>query len=341
MELKFQNLNQSLIGLSRVLLDEGKWRKTRGFSCLEIPEPVLIKIENPCDRYVNIPERKWNKVFGFVESLWIASGVNYMNLVGRYVRNMYAFSDDGQFMRAAYGPRVRAFSGLSEDYKIADPRHRNVFSGNPGTVDQLRFVVENLTRDINSRQALITIHDPVKDDFDSIGNLKVTKDTPCCRSLQFQVVDGKLDCTLYVRSNDIVWGYSAVNVFNFTFIQEYVAAMLNLPVGNYYHFVNNLHVYEDKIDLIESISQLNIEDYNFTEPYYYGGHIPFDKFDSAIFKLFEYEKYLAETGAELFDYKEFEYKMFQDWALVFFNYWNSAKIKYRFRNPYLNNLFDL
>jgi thymidylate synthase len=339
----FQNLNRALIGLSRELLANGVARKTRGFDCIEIPNPVLICIKNPTDRYINIPERKWNKVFGFVESLWIASGTNHMGLVAGYVDNMKNFSDDGQFMRAAYGPRIRAFSGLATDYAIEDPNHRNITSGVVQTVDQLRYVIESFKRDPDTRQATISLHDPVKDDFDSNGNLKVTKDTPCCRTLQFMVVDGKLDCTLTIRSNDLIWGFSAVNAFNFMFMQEYIAGILGLKVGNYYHFAVNLHFYSDKLELVDTLARLNPDDYESEfgrwEYSKFSNKVTLEQFDNDILNLFDYEKHLR-TFRE--DKKiNFHSTIVQDWANVFLNRWVGKENKTQFYNPYLNKLFKI
>lgn len=339
--LTFENLNTAFIGLSRELLDKGVSRETRSFKCIELPNPEIICIENPTDRYINTPERKWNKELGWVESLWIASGTNHMELVGDYVKNMYSFSDDGQFMRAAYGPRIRAFSGFHTDYAIARPEHRNVISGYTGVVDQLKFVVDSLLRDINTRQALITIHDPVKDDYEFNGALKSTKDTPCCRTVQFMVVNGKLDCTLTIRSNDLVWGFSAVNVFNFTLMQEYVAMVIGVPIGKYYHFVNNLHYYSDKTELLETVAKLNPEDYKSefgVYDYNYPTGFTFSTFDLEINRLFAYEELVRKSNSEMFESNNhFIAPMFRDWALVFKNKW--MKTKDKFINPYLNKLY--
>ena len=342
----FENLNTALIGMSKVILKEGVSRKTRGFDCIEIPNPVLICIENPTDRYINIPQRKWNKSLGWVESLWIASGTNHMELVGDYVNNMYSFSDDGEYMRAAYGPRIRAFTGFATDYKIYTPEHRNIFAGFVKTVDQLKFVVDSLKRDINSRQALITIHDPVKDDFDEKDILKVTKDTPCCRSVHFMVVDGKLDCTLHIRSNDLIWGFSAVNVFNFTLMQEYISYMIGVPIGKYYHIVDNLHFYSDKEDLVKELSELNPDEYKsefgvYDYPIWVRDpkELTFEEFDNSITYLFNYEEHLRKTGKELFRFTEFDHPIFWDWARVFLHKWTTEK--HYFDNPYLNKLFKM
>lgn len=341
--LKFENLNKALIGLSRLLIKEGVKRHTRGFDCIEINEPLLICIENPLDRYINIPERRWGKTLPFIESLWIASGVNSIEMVSDYTSNLLNFSDDGQFMRAGYGPRIRAFSGIGSDYKVDSPNTRGVVSGLTVTVDQLKFVIDMLKKDINSRQALITIHDPAKDTFDGSGNLKVTKDMPCCRTLQFMVVDGKLNCTLTIRSNDVIWGFSAVNVFNFTWMQEYIANIIGVPVGKYYHFVNNLHYYSDKDSLVRLLSNVDESKYDSEfGRWQYKDSMTFEQFDNMTNALFEYEWHLRNNNFNDSTKTNFrvvfgQSDMFHDWLLVLYKHWSKSKVE--FINPYLNKLF--
>lgn len=194
-----ENLNQALLITGRALLEKGVWRETRGYRCLELPHPLLLCITNPTDRYCTIPERKWNKYLGWVESLWLAMGINDMKMPSHYVKNLLSFSDDGKYMRAGYGPRLRGYNGSTKDYKYSTSP-----AGRCG-VDQLKFVIDTLQNEKTSRQACITIHDPIKDDYEWNGTeyvLKKTKDIPCTRTLQFMVVEGKLDCTVTMRSND-------------------------------------------------------------------------------------------------------------------------------------------
>jgi len=331
-----ENLNQMLIVMSKEILKNGVARKTRGFDCLEIPTPVLIEMKHPCDRYVTIPERKWNKYLGFVESLWLASGTNHMELPGSYVSNMYNFSDDGKYMRAGYGSRIRSFNGVARDYECPIPLVGSLTIEDIRSVDQLKFVVDTLKKDINSRQALITIHDPVKDDYTKDGSLKITKDQPCSRSLQFMVVDGRLNLTSYMRSNDLIWGLSAVNVFNFCFMQEYVAQMLNVPVGKYYHFVNNLHVYENFIDQIKTFAKYDEYDFKTKELFYYNEKIGFDDFNREVVDLFNFEeKYRKGENLSTTYLNQFDF--FSDWGNVFIA--KHAKIVTFFKNDFLNNLF--
>ena len=333
----FENLDQSLIGLSKELIENGVPRKTRGFDCIELPHPILICITNPSDRYITIPERKWNKTLPFIESLWLALGFNDLDTIpGKYVKSLYDFSDNGRTWRAGYGPRMRSMSGIPVDYDISSKFESNIIVGAPKIVDQYRFIIETLKRDPNSRQALITIADPVKDDFDEFGKLKVTKDQPCSRSLQFMVVDGKLDCTAYLRSNDLLWGFSAVNVFNFTFIQEYIANILGIPVGKYYHFVNNLHYYSNFKDKIEFFASLSIEQYKSLGSFYYKSDLlSLPNLDYLLDLLLKFENKVSKNKVELVP--DFGNDMINDWANVIKSYWSKEEVT--FINPILTKLY--
>jgi len=324
------------------LLEYGETRETRGHHCVEIPYPVLICINNPTDRYVTIPERKWNKVLPFAESLWLALGLNDLDeLPGNYVKNLYNFSDNGRTWRAGYGPRMRYFSGHGSDYDISKRDEAKVYSGDINHTDQLKFVIDTLNRDINSRQAIITIHDPAKDDFDRDGGLKVTKDQPCTRSIHFQVnTKGELDCIVDIRSNDVLWGFSAVNVINFAIMQEYVANIMGLPIGKYYHFAHNFHYYEDFESRV-----VELRDVGFSDPNYHKESVKFqykdpigdlENFDFLLDLLFDYEKSLREGYSLPCDLGN---DMFNDWAKVFYNYWTKQPVY--FENPHLNKLFNI
>lgn len=285
MDFEFNNLDEALIGMSNELLSNGVERKTRGFSCVELPEPIKITINNPTLRIIKNPERAWSKTLPCAESIWLLNGVNFMKLPGKVTKNLYNFSDDGKYMRAGYGPRIRAFSGVNKDYEISSPSQRNFIGvdslGGIGTVDQLRYVVETLIKDRNSRQASITIHDPVKDCFNEFGVLKETKDQPCTRLIQFEVKNNKLDCTVYMRSNDLLWGFSAVNVFNFTLMQEIVAGLIGINIGKYHHIVNNFHFYNNVRDKIVKIAESNFV--NKSKPFFY--NLDGDSFDQLDLKL--------------------------------------------------------
>ena len=72
------------------------------------------------------------------------------------------------------------------------------------------------------------------------------------------IVDGKLNLYVWMRSNDAVFGFSAVNLYNFTLMQQYVAKILGVPLGSYYHIADNFHYYENKKDLVEQLASIDL-----------------------------------------------------------------------------------
>lgn len=369
MYFEFDNLSEALVGLSKSLKSAGVWTRRgtnpAGNMCLEFPEAVLIKISNPLNRYVFVPERKWNKTLGWIESLWIARGDNSLEMPSAYVKNLLSFSDDGETMRAGYGPRIRNYGAhfvstfyKDESYRMYSQYDSRCMSG-IRTTDQLRFIVDKFKQDITTREAVITIHDPIADDFNN-GEILITKDTPCTRSIHFMVVGGKMNCYVDMRSNDLFWGFSAVNVFNFTLMQEYVAAMVGVPVGAYFHKVDNLHIYEGSLPMITDIIAANENRYSvykwtdwskFLDCQDWHGYkhtfITLEGFDDLINSLSVFER--GVRGADDLPYSneealaEIEAKfgnepMFSDWAKVIYRKW-SKDMSVTFDNPYLTKLY--
>lgn len=310
----YTGINSFLIGASKLLVKEGIKREVRGNTCYELPEPVMFKLTNPLARDLTIPERKWFKVLPYAESLWIASGRNDMAYITHYLVRMVDFSDDGIYMRGGYGPRYRNYNGEREDYQIETINVRQ-----QGAVDQLRYVIECFKVDIETRRAVISMGDPMKDDFDENGGLKQSKDIPCTRELHFMKQSGnnKLDLIVRMRSNDLIWGASAVNIFNYTFMQEYVSAILGLEVGNYYHIADNFHFYERHTELVKKLSELrewNDEPTIFSKKFH-----SLDEFDELITKLLK-EEISMRTNMRDYMRIKFDDPFFEHWYDVLYEY---------------------
>lgn len=323
-------INTFLKSACKLLLDEGCVRKTRGYRCIELPGPAIFKIFEPTARLITIPQRKWNWALPYAESLWIASGRNDMNFMNYYLPRLMDYSDDGVSMRGGYGPRFRHFSGIRKDYYYYSIRDCT----NTET-DQLRYSIECLKQDINSRRAIIVFGDPNKDCFSLNGAIKETKDIPCTQTIQFvkNSITNKLDMYVFMRSNDLLWGASAVNIFNYTFILEYVSAIIGLEIGSYYHITTNLHYYEDKKDMVEAIAKENeIIDF----PYVYNKTFTtLQEFDCLIKKLSIAENEMR-NNKEISNNILWEDDFFRDWYNVL-RAKITGQIEY-FSMPLLNNL---
>jgi len=311
-QAEYKGINAFLRETCRLILMEGVCRETRGRICYELPQPMMIKITHPTARLVTIPERNWYAPLAYGESLWLASGRNNMDYINLYGSNMRNFSDNGETMRGGYGPRFRHYNGCETDYDI-----HNMCKEMRTEVDQFRYVVECFKKDINTRQAIINIGDPVKDCFNEGRHLKVTKDIPCTRMLHFikDAKENKLNLIVSMRSNDLIWGASAVNIFNFTFMQEYFAAILGLEVGSYYHIADNLHYYDNMKQMIESIAFADkVEDSDF-------------EYDKTFHSLNEFDKFIQELTNEEnkmrvegnnYKYHQFSDPFIQDWYNVLY-----------------------
>ncbi|HVS90465.1 MAG TPA: thymidylate synthase [Mucilaginibacter sp.] len=327
---EFAGINSFLTGMSKILLKESVVRKTRGFTCHEFPYPLVIKIKNPLSRIVTIPERQWNYILPYVESLWIASGRNDMRMVGHYVKKLYDFSDDQETMRAGYGPRLRWFSGISDDYNTGYNKSIPQNAKTTFEVDQFKFIEQTFKNDPCTRQAIVSLGDPAKDCFDQDHNLKRTKDFPCTRDIQFLRNNNKLDVIVHMRSNDFIWGATGVNIFNFTFMQEYFAQILGLEIGSYYHIVNNFHYYEnfmEKLEILASVENVKDEAYLYKKSFN-----NLKEFDEKVAALENYEKLLRDTKTSLLE--DFNDDFFNDWAKVLYSFHHS-KMKINFENPLL------
>jgi thymidylate synthase len=310
----YTGINSFLIGASRLLISEGVKRETRGYVCFELPEPAMFKITNPRAREITIPERKWFKTLPYAESLWIASGRNDMAYIVHYLPRMMEFSDDGVYMRGGYGPRYRDYNGEIEDYRIETINVRQ-----PGSVDQLRYVTECFKADKETRRAVMSFGDPMKDDFDENGVLKISKDIPCTRELHFMKQSGsdKLDLIVRMRSNDLIWGASGVNIFNYTFMLEYVAAILGMKVGNYYHIADNLHYYErhsEQVRQLAEIGEWEDETIDYDKCFR-----SLEEFDELISRLSNEEAAMRDNMGD-YSRIEFEDPFFEHWYEVLYRF---------------------
>ena len=296
------------------------WQRCK---CKQYPTPVVLTLKNPLARFCTMKSRKQNIALTVAESLWIASGMNDLDeLPGHYAKAIYNYADNGKSYRAGYGPRIRFYNETKAQYYVRHQERTAYLSRGVGYTDQLRFCIEQLKKDKFTRQAVITIHDPNKDDFDLNGDLLKTKDTPCTRSVQFMCdSEGKLNCYVQMRSNDILHGMSVINVAEFTFLQQIVAQICGLPLGQYSPIANSFHFYEDTKEMIDACGKEKIEPIAEMKSFSYAQEqIELKDFDKAIDIMLAYEAQLVR-GEDLTAKNPFfvdrRLQVFSDYAEVF------------------------
>jgi len=106
---------------------------------------------------------------------------------------------------------------------------------------QIEYIVSELTRNPFSRRAVITI-------YDGKEHKEYAFDTPCTLNIVFNITYGKLNMSVLMRSNDLVYGFCN-DQYCFSKLQELIANKLGVPIGWYYHHVNDLHIYEKHFNL--------------------------------------------------------------------------------------------
>ncbi len=161
------------------------------------------------------PERRNNIFATIAETMWVLAGRNDLSFLGHYLPRAKDFSDDRLTWRAGYGPRLRNWHG----------------------VDQLREILRLLQDESSTRRAVMALFDPARD---FIG----TKDVPCNNWIHWLVRDGRLHVNIAVRSNDIMWGFSGINAFEWSVVQELMAGWLGAAIGEMTFFTSSLHLYE-------------------------------------------------------------------------------------------------
>lgn len=237
MELRVRNVNDALPAAIGLLGEHGHERDSRNGPVALFAGPVITTYERPMERVLFNGARDANPFFHLFESLWMLAGRDDVAYVERFVKRMRSFSDDGKSLHGAYGKRWLDW------FHPAD--------GASGSADQLMHVIEALREDHNDRRQVISMWDG---HVDPARAREGGKDVPCNTHIYVWVgVDGRLDMTLCVRSNDIIWGAYGANAVHFSYLQEFLAAGVGVPPGRLYQMSNNLHAYRNTAEpLIEA-----------------------------------------------------------------------------------------
>lgn len=218
---RYTGVNQALPRLLDALFSDGEEVGSRAGRTMELTH-VGITLTDPTKREIILPSRKASIAAQIAETMWVISGRDDMEFLSHYLPRAMDFSDDGKTWRAGYGKRLRSW-----------PKR----DGSDDVIDQLAYVVDLLKRDATSRQAVMTIWDPYID-------TNPGKDIPCNDWITFSSRLGRLDMHVGLRSNDVIWGWSGINAFEWSTILEVVAGLLGVKVGSLHFSTTSFHVYE-------------------------------------------------------------------------------------------------
>ena len=222
-----RNVSEALHLVNQSLKVHGVQRETRNGPALEFPAPVAITYRKPLERVLFYPERDANPFFHFMESLWMLDGNRDVEWVQHYNNRMSVYSDNGINFHGAYGFRWRRWFGE----------------------DQLGVLIHRLKTYPNDRRCVLGMWDPNADLVE--GNENV--DLPCNTHIYFRLEDNKLHMTVCTRSNDMIWGALGANAVHMSYLQEYMASMIDAEVGTYVQFSNNFHAYLETLSKLDGL----------------------------------------------------------------------------------------
>lgn len=219
-----RNLSEALISVLRDVTRAGDDVFARGQHQREIRGHVQT-INRPNERVLILPGRANNIFAQIAETAWVMAGRDDMDFLSRYLPRATDFSDDGKTWRAAYGPRLRNWGGK---------------------VDQCAEVVARLQEDPFTKRAAMSIFDPGADYCETL-------DVPCNNWLHFLQRKNQLHTSVAVRANDAIWGFSGINVFEWSVLQELIATSVGAGVGEMHWYVGSMHVYDRHYRVAEKI----------------------------------------------------------------------------------------
>ena len=208
------------------LLTDGVSIAPRGMQTLEIT-PFGFTLINPRQRCVSAPERRWSLRLALGELSWHLSASDNAEFISYYAPRWREFSDDGHIIAgSAYG--------------------KTIFENGSRGASQWNSVLDLLRCDPGTRRAVLKFYSCGEED------ILHSKDVSCTSTLQFLVGEGELSAHVCMRSNDAVWGLP-YDVFFFTVLQEYMAFLLGVPIGQYHHTVGSFHIYDRHFELARRV----------------------------------------------------------------------------------------
>ncbi|NQV53479.1 MAG: thymidylate synthase [Flavobacteriales bacterium] len=108
--------------------------------------------------------------------------------------------------------------------------------------DQLKWVIEEIKRNPNSRRLIISAWNASE-----IEEMAKAGLPPCHTMYQFYVLDGKLSCQLYQRSADVFLGVP-FNIASYALLTLMVAQVCGLEPGDFVHTFGDAHLYSNHFD---------------------------------------------------------------------------------------------
>jgi thymidylate synthase len=175
-------------------------------------------ILDPQDNHIKNEQRNWSLKYAEAEWQWYLSGDPNISKLGEL-----------------YGKIPKIWKRMADEHGNVNSNYGYQWKRKA----QIDYVCAKLKSNKKTRHAAISIYDGKEYD-------KYKTDTPCTYAIQFTIIDKRLCMSVYMRSNDIWYGFCN-DQYQFSSLQKMIADRLNLEIGWYYHHAHNMHLYNDKL----------------------------------------------------------------------------------------------
>ena len=155
------------------------------------------------------------------EVVWMITGQKDLSFIQQFTKIWDDFAEADNTMATAYGYRWRHHFGR----------------------DQLIDLIEHLREEPSSRQGVVMMWDPRDDGL----RAPKKKNVPCPFTFTANIIGGKLNVHLIIRSNDMMLG-NPHDVAGFALLHSMLAQELEVGLGKFTVSISHAHIYGTHYD---------------------------------------------------------------------------------------------
>jgi len=234
---------KAYLELNQRVLDEGKWvhNARTGNHCLTV---IDASFTYDCSTHL-LPVLTTKKM--------VATCVSAMAEMLGYIRG---YDNASQFR--ALGTKTWDENANNNKAWLANPHRKGVDdmgrvygvqgrrwqSPDGSVIDQLKKIVDDLSRGVDDRREILTYWNP--------GEMNLGCLAACMHTHTFSVLDGELFLTSYQRSDDLPLGH-AFNQIQVAWFLMVMAQITGLKPGKAFHKIVNAHMYENQVAIMRDV----------------------------------------------------------------------------------------
>ena len=167
------------------------------------------------------------------ELLWYLSGETHIRNLRKHTKIWDAWTNENKNWEIG---KMYGYQWVKWEQFVKDKETGNY---KKNYINQIKEVIDLIKNNPNSRRMIVTAWNPSV--LDEIA-------LPSCHAFFiFNVTNGKLNCHLTQRSGDIALGIP-FNLACYATLTQMIAQEVGLGLGEFSHYINDAHIYENHID---------------------------------------------------------------------------------------------